>query len=124
MIEVVVRSAWVFAVLVLASCEQRLEKKTTPPRTTTQTPPELEALGAVPDGEGNNDVGALDLPTTLASSRSKRGRFTPLIAPGGTDGYPNFLWVVDTETGAVHGYRFANRSKGSGWLVEELDGPY
>lgn len=54
---------------------------------------------------------------------TKPGRFKALVAPGGADGYSNFLWVVDTATGAVKGYRFAKESKGS-WLVDQLDGPY
>jgi len=55
------------------------------------------------------------------------GRFqmtTTPSAPSAGSSYGNFTWVLDTQTGAVLGYRLANvtndRKESFGWVVERL----
>ena len=53
------------------------------------------------------------------------GRFVPVAPPGGTDAFVNYLWVVDTATGHVAGYRFVTdmKDKDAGWWISEVPGP-
>ena len=55
------------------------------------------------------------------------GRFqmltTPPVGPTGGPTYTNFMWVLDTQTGVVTGYRVANavdRKEVSTFTVERL----
>jgi hypothetical protein len=119
----------VLAVLGLGTCENKEPSTPTPP-TGFDAGSVDDDLGLVPipDDFGFVPLAADDWKSAQAGTPSsspglsKPGRFKALVAPGGADGYPNFLWVVDTATGSVKGYRFARESKGS-WFVDQLDGP-
>lgn len=42
------------------------------------------------------------------------------------NGYPNFLWVLDTVTGSVTAYRISSVTDGGkhlGWTVDQLETP-
>jgi hypothetical protein len=69
--------------------------------------------------------GDLALAKDPAPSGSSVGRYIALQPPPARDKtYANFLWVLDTTTGDVTGYRFANVKDAKGnidaWITERL----
>ena len=72
--------------------------------------PEPPAPAAKDITEGTND----------APKEPPPGRYAPLVPPSGPDSYGNFLWVVDTATGEVKGYRFARDDKKERWELAEV----
>ena len=60
------------------------------------------------------------------TSAGQTGRYMMVSTPPAQSGssYANFTWVLDTQTGAVTGYRFANvkddKDQSLGWVAEKL----
>lgn len=74
-------------------------------------------------------VGILSLGTSLllgcGAFSQRPGRFVAIPPPtAGSDTYGNFIWVLDTETGDIKGYRFAQWKDDAGvlqgWAVIKL----